>query len=67
MGRSGIFLPRAVALARPLNCSVTKPTVGMPSSSRLALSWILHAVQEPQLPRPVTTASTLVASSSSAS
>jgi len=58
MGRSGVRRPLAVALPRPLNCSVTRLTVGTLSASTVAPAWIHHAVQEPQLPSPDTTAST---------
>lgn len=54
-----MFLPFAVISPSPLNSSVTKLTVGIPSASKVALAWIHHAVQDPQLPNPETTTSTL--------
>ena len=54
-----MFLAFAVIDARPLNCSVTKLIVGVPSSSNVVLAWIHHAVHDPQLPKPEITASTL--------
>lgn len=54
--RSGSPLPLAAALARFSKNLVWRLTVGMPLFSSSALSWIHHAVQDPQLPSPTMTA-----------
>ena len=66
-GNAGIPRPFAEAAASAWKAFVLIVTVGMPRFSISMLSWIHHAVQEPQLPRPLITASALAVRSSIAS
>lgn len=63
MGKEGIPLAFADASARAVKPSVMRVTAGIPRFSTWTPSWILHAVQEPQLPRPTITRSHFFVSS----
>lgn len=65
--RDSMPRPFAEAAARPSKNLVLKVTVGTLRFSSSIESWIHHAVQDPQLPRPVITASALEARSSNSS
>ncbi len=57
-GSSGMPRDRRSTFPRVTNKWVQTVTVGIPRRSNSTASWILHDVQEPQSPRPTTTAST---------
>ena len=66
-GNSGMPRDRRSTFPKVTNKWVQTVTVGMPRRSNSTASWILHDVQEPQSPKPTTTASAEATSWSSTS
>src|SRR5262249_50895935 len=63
MRRSGYACARAAVRARFSNTAVTTTAAGIPSRSHTIVSWTLHDVHDPHVPRPTTAASTARAKS----
>lgn len=66
-GRSGWPFDFLAVSAKGRNQVVTTVTVGIPRFSNSMPSWILHVVQDPQLPSPLTMIWQFVASVSKVS
>ncbi|GIW41246.1 MAG: hypothetical protein KatS3mg076_1823 [Candidatus Binatia bacterium] len=58
MRRQGKPRASAASFARLANASVTTTTAGTPAASHSIVSWTLHDVHDPHVPRPTTAAST---------